>query len=201
MGAKASVVPVMAAEISPSHMRGSLVMNWQLFDACGIFLGFSANLIAWRVGETAWRWQMASSAIPAIILVARIYSCPESPRFLMKHDKNYRNAYRTLILFRGHALLAAKELLYVHYQMNVELSRYSQADSTKCSGSRPMNGEMTPAAATGTRPVANSDWHSKKVSSSLSYLQKLVQLFRVRRIRQALISAVVCMIAQQLCGV
>lgn len=69
MGAKASVVPVYAAEVSPAHIRGSLVMNWQLFDAFGIFLGFTANLIASRVGYTAWRWQIASSAIPTLVLL------------------------------------------------------------------------------------------------------------------------------------
>lgn len=28
MGGKAAVVPVFLAEIAPSHMRGSIVMNW-----------------------------------------------------------------------------------------------------------------------------------------------------------------------------
>ena len=32
LGAKASVTPIFGAEVSPSHLRGMLVMNWQLFD-------------------------------------------------------------------------------------------------------------------------------------------------------------------------
>jgi len=32
------LVPVYAAEVSPAHIRGSLVMNWQLFVAFGIFM-------------------------------------------------------------------------------------------------------------------------------------------------------------------
>jgi MFS family permease len=31
MGAKASVTPIYGAEVSPTHLRGRLVMNWQLF--------------------------------------------------------------------------------------------------------------------------------------------------------------------------
>lgn len=56
MGMKAAVVPVFAAEIAPAQFRGTIVMNWQLFDAFGIFLGFTANLIAAPVGPSAWRW-------------------------------------------------------------------------------------------------------------------------------------------------
>jgi len=83
MGCKASVVPVFAAEVAPSHIRGSLVMNWQLFDAFGIFLGFTANLAVSHISHTAWRWQIASSVLPTIVLLSLIYVGPESPRFLM----------------------------------------------------------------------------------------------------------------------
>ncbi|KAL8776882.1 MAG: hypothetical protein Q9194_002886 [Teloschistes cf. exilis] len=38
MGAKASTIPVLAAENSPASIRGSLVMGWQLWVAFGIFL-------------------------------------------------------------------------------------------------------------------------------------------------------------------
>ena len=70
MGCKASVVAVFAAEVAPARIRGSLVMNWQLFDAfgephvvfrdrrvlmdcAGIFLGFSANLMVAPLGKYA----------------------------------------------------------------------------------------------------------------------------------------------------
>ena len=83
MGCKASVVAVFAAEVAPAHVRGALVMNWQVLDAFGIFLGFTANLILAAVGDTAWRWQTASSVLPTVVLLSLIYVCPESPRFLM----------------------------------------------------------------------------------------------------------------------
>jgi MFS family permease len=41
MGAKASTVPMYAAELSPANIRGALVMGWQLWTAFGIFLGFA----------------------------------------------------------------------------------------------------------------------------------------------------------------
>lgn len=38
MGAKASTIPVLAAENAPASIRGSLVMGWQLWVSFGIFL-------------------------------------------------------------------------------------------------------------------------------------------------------------------
>lgn len=38
MGAKASTVPIYAAENSPAIIRGTLVMTWQMWTAFGIFL-------------------------------------------------------------------------------------------------------------------------------------------------------------------
>ena len=38
MGAKATTVPIFAAENSPATIRGALVMTWQLWVAFGIFL-------------------------------------------------------------------------------------------------------------------------------------------------------------------
>jgi hypothetical protein len=43
LGAKASVTPLFCAEVSPSNLRGTLVINWQIFDAAGIFLGKCAQ--------------------------------------------------------------------------------------------------------------------------------------------------------------
>lgn len=38
MGAKATTVPIFAAENSPASIRGALVMSWQMYVAFGIFL-------------------------------------------------------------------------------------------------------------------------------------------------------------------
>ena len=44
-------------------------MNWQLFDAFGIFLGFAANLIVSQTGDNRWRYEVASVVIPTLILL------------------------------------------------------------------------------------------------------------------------------------
>ena len=76
MGAKASTVPVYAAENTPASIRGGLVMSWQLWTAFGLFLGFCANLALFQVGKIAWRLQLGSAFLPAVPLVIGIYFCP-----------------------------------------------------------------------------------------------------------------------------
>ncbi|KAF2083724.1 galactose-proton symport [Saccharata proteae CBS 121410] len=119
MGAKASTVPIYAAENVPAAIRGGLVMSWQMWTAFGIFLGFCANLAVYNTGAISWRLQLGSAFIPAVPLVVGIYFCPESPRWLMKKG-NYAKAYRSLCRLRNTPLQAARDLYYVHAQLEIE---------------------------------------------------------------------------------
>ncbi|KAF8972920.1 hypothetical protein BDZ97DRAFT_1648848 [Flammula alnicola] len=119
MGAKASTVPVYAAENTPASIRGGLVMSWQMWTAFGIFLGFCANLALYQVGRIAWRLQLGSAFLPAVPLVVGIYFCPESPRWLMKKNR-YKEAYESFKRLRNSELQAARDLYYIHRQLMVE---------------------------------------------------------------------------------
>lgn len=199
MGTKASTVPIFAAEVAPAHIRGSLVMNWQLFDALGIFLGFTANLIVSGVGETAWRWQTASSVLPTIVLLTLIFVSSDSPRFLMKRGTStkYKDAYSTLLSLRGHPILAAKELLYTHYQMEVE-KRFISGKVTETDINHEESEIEESKGTTTSRTLSKARMRQVR---SINYWQKLSQLFTNKRIRRAMVAAVVVMVSQQLCGV
>ncbi|KEY66417.1 hypothetical protein S7711_06160 [Stachybotrys chartarum IBT 7711] len=119
MGTKASTVPIFAAENSPASIRGALVMSWQLWTAFGIFLGASANLVAVRIGHDAWRYQLGSAFIPAVPLAILIYFCPESPRWYIKKNR-YPDALKALLLLRNNPVQAARDLYYIHVQLEVE---------------------------------------------------------------------------------
>lgn len=66
LGAKAATVPIYAAEMAPTRIRGALTMGWQLWTCLGIFLGFAANCVVKDVGRIAWRLQIGSAFIPAV---------------------------------------------------------------------------------------------------------------------------------------
>ena len=116
MGAKASVVPIYAAENVPAVIRGGLVMSWQMWTAFGIFLGFSANLAVADTGDLSWRLQLGSAFIPAVPLVIGVYFCPESPRWYIKKNR-YNDAFKSLLRLRNTPLQAARDLYYVHAQL------------------------------------------------------------------------------------
>jgi sugar porter (SP) family MFS transporter len=121
MGAKASTVPVFAAENTPASIRGGLVMSWQMWTAFGIFLGCTANLILYQVGSIAWRLQLGSAFLPAVPLVCLIYFCPESPRWYIKKGR-YQEAYKSMKRLRNSELQAARDLYYVHRQLQEEFA-------------------------------------------------------------------------------
>ncbi|PTB80748.1 hypothetical protein M440DRAFT_1325098 [Trichoderma longibrachiatum ATCC 18648] len=119
MGAKASTVPIFAAENSPAPIRGALVMSWQLWNAFGIFLGTCANLAVRGIGGEAWRYQLGSAFIPAVPLVILVYFCPESPRWYIKKNR-YRDAMRSLLRLRNNPVQAGRDIYYIHVQLEVE---------------------------------------------------------------------------------
>ena len=94
-------------------------MSWQLWTAFGIFLGTCANLAANRVGHGAWRYQLGSAFIPAVPLAALIFFCPESPRWYIKKNR-YRDALKSLLRLRNTPIQAARDLYYIHVQLEVE---------------------------------------------------------------------------------
>ncbi|OZJ06513.1 hypothetical protein BZG36_00479 [Bifiguratus adelaidae] len=119
MGCKGSTVPIFAAESAPAAIRGALVMSWQMWTAFGIFLGTCANLAVANTGAISWRLQLGSAFIPAVPLLSLIYFCPESPRWYIKKNR-YEKAYESLLRLRKHPLQAARDLYYIHCQLQIE---------------------------------------------------------------------------------
>ncbi|KAJ6178291.1 hypothetical protein N7519_008752 [Penicillium mononematosum] len=115
IGSKASIAPIFAAEAAPGRHRGKVLMMWQLFDALGIFLGFLCALIV----MDSWRVLLATAIIPAIVLLFLVFMCPESPRFLIQRNR-YPEAYKSLLELRGTPIQAARDLYYIHAQLQTE---------------------------------------------------------------------------------
>lgn len=127
IGPKSATVPIYAAETAPPAIRGALVMQWQMWTAFGIMLGYVADLIFYQVSDTAgivglnWRLMMASALLPAVVVCCFVFACPESPRWYMS-QKQYHRAYQSMCSLRHHKIQAARDLYYMHTLLEAETS-------------------------------------------------------------------------------
>ncbi len=79
----ANIVPIYLSEIAPSPMRGRLVVTSQLMTVGG---GFSSYLICYLLKDE-WRFMFGVGVVPAALQVAGMLFMPESPRWLLKYNK------------------------------------------------------------------------------------------------------------------
>ncbi len=98
IGAKSSTIPVYTAECAPASIRGALVMQWQVWTAFGIMLG---NIMGVAFGPLPdsinWRFMLGSTFVLPTIVMAQVYFCPESPRWVsakiqMDHPRIQRHS-------------------------------------------------------------------------------------------------------------
>ncbi|MCL6691196.1 MFS transporter [Pseudomonas sp. R3.Fl] len=83
LGGDFSVGHAMLAEFSPKKHRGVLLGSFSVIWTFGYVAATFVGTAMLGLGDDAWRWMLASSAIPAaMILIARI-GTPESPRWLV----------------------------------------------------------------------------------------------------------------------
>lgn len=126
IGIKSATVPAYAAECTPKHIRGALVMLWQFFTAFGIMLGYVACLAFYHVPDTIvhglnWRLMLGSASIPAFIVLFQIPFVPESPRWLMGKDR-HKDAFEALAHLRRDRIAAARDAFYQHVLLQEEAS-------------------------------------------------------------------------------
>jgi len=124
VGAKSSTTPVYAAESAPKTIRGALTMMWQMWTAFGIMLGFIVSVAFQNVtiigGPTSpWRWMLASTSIPPMIVCVQVYFCPESPRWYMEKGK-FDRAFNSLCRLRKHKMQAARDMYYAFKLLEIE---------------------------------------------------------------------------------
>lgn len=159
-----------------------MLVSWQTFTALGIFLGSAANLIVHK----DWRWQTASGFIPAVVLLTLTFVCSESPRWLIKQGK-YRKAYEVLLRLRENDLLAARDLYYIHAQIQVETSLFSKRAEVEQ--------QLNDWSANVDRDMYQQEF------KHTSYPRRFIQLFTISRNRRAAVASFVVMAAQQMSGI
>ncbi|CAK7198914.1 hypothetical protein SEUCBS139899_001582 [Sporothrix eucalyptigena] len=175
IGPKSATTPMFAAECAPPKLRGALVMQWQMWTAFGIMIGYVADLAFYFVPDHGielglnWRLMMGSAMIPAVLVVCLIHTCVESPRWYLTKDR-HADAYAAICRLRFEKVQAARDLFYMHTLLEAEREI--------------LHGKNKAAKADG-----------KKGHNFVK------ELFTVRRNRNAMIASEIVMFMQQFCGV
>ncbi|MER5171228.1 sugar porter family MFS transporter [Thioclava sp. GXIMD2076] len=90
VGGSSVTVPTYLAEVAPSGQRGRLVTRNELMLVSGQLLAFAFNAafsVKWGDNPEIWRWMLSVAMIPAIALFIGMFFVPESPRWLVAHNK------------------------------------------------------------------------------------------------------------------
>ncbi|KAG0653457.1 hexose transporter hxt1, partial [Monosporozyma unispora] len=88
VGGIAVLSPMLIAEISPKHLRGTLVACFQLMITLGIFLGYCTNYGTKNYSNSVqWRVPLGLCFAWALFMIGGMTFVPESPRFLCEVGK------------------------------------------------------------------------------------------------------------------
>jgi MFS transporter, SP family, arabinose:H+ symporter len=124
IGSASLLSPLYIAEISPARIRGALVSVNQMAIVTGILLAYFVNWIFAGAGPSNWRWMFATGALPAVIFFLLLLRVPESPRWLVKKD---RDTEALAILIRvGSVEAAAVEIRNIKETVSLEKGSLSE---------------------------------------------------------------------------
>jgi MFS transporter, SP family, arabinose:H+ symporter len=88
VGISTVAAPMFISEIAPPAMRGRLTGMFQFNIVFGILVAYLSNSLLGGIGENAWRWMLGVEALPALLFTTFCFGLPESPRWLIVHNKN-----------------------------------------------------------------------------------------------------------------
>jgi len=134
IGLASNVSPTYISEISPPHWRGRLVSLNQLALVVGILL---AQIVDWRIAviggasnsagalawsswpvQYGWRWMFTAVAFPAAVFLVTSLLVPESPRWLIAHNRV--DAARKVLTRLADGAYAASEVAAVRASIESE---------------------------------------------------------------------------------
>ena len=168
---------VYESEFSPARLRGRILTSWQTGTALGIALSGTMPLIV----PKSWRFQISSSFIPALALLLLVYVGSESPRWLIKKSR-FAEAYKVLLRLRGTPVLAARDLILIRAQLNVEIVLFMpETDDTIDLGNK--------------LPHLTREEYQKEINL-MGYGRRIIQLFTIPRVRRATLASFIVMSAQ-----
>ncbi|MFC0548409.1 MFS transporter [Kutzneria chonburiensis] len=87
IGADFAIAGTIASEFAPQRSRGPLLVVMVTMWSVGAAVAYVVGWAMLSAGPEAWRWMLASSAIPAALILFLRMGTPESPRWLLSKGR------------------------------------------------------------------------------------------------------------------
>lgn len=87
IGADYAIGAALLSEFLPSKQRGSLLACLNAVWTVGFVAAYITGYFMQGLGPEAWRWMLASSAVPATLVLLMRLGTPESPRWLLSKGR------------------------------------------------------------------------------------------------------------------
>ncbi|RCI11556.1 hypothetical protein L249_7568 [Ophiocordyceps polyrhachis-furcata BCC 54312] len=204
MGIKAVSTPILASETAVGFWRGSAILAWQLWVAFGIMAGFAFNIIFSNARHERIILALIQGAplVPSLaLLVLTLGFCPESPRYHLMKGPNYsvQKAFEALKQVRNTEVCVPVNPLQ-------PTPSQTAPHAFRCRQLQALRDLYMVYKALEQERVGVLSWDPHLSTSPgffwviRDFLAQYWQLFRRRRLYNALLSACTVNLAQQLCG-
>uniref|UniRef100_A0A1B6C3D1 Major facilitator superfamily (MFS) profile domain-containing protein n=1 Tax=Clastoptera arizonana TaxID=38151 RepID=A0A1B6C3D1_9HEMI len=100
-GLNTGLAPMYLAEISPTHLRGAVGTVYQLVLTISILIAQILSLNSVMGTAELWPILLAATVVPAIMMLATLPLCPESPKYILFGQGKELEAQRSLSWLRG----------------------------------------------------------------------------------------------------
>ncbi|KAI1489813.1 general substrate transporter [Biscogniauxia mediterranea] len=88
-GMNSSTAPVYQGECSPARIRGALLTLQGTVTILGVVIAYWADYgTSFYASSFQWRFPLAFQAVFAVLLVLQVVGLPETPRWLVAHDRH-----------------------------------------------------------------------------------------------------------------
>ncbi|QNK47457.1 MFS transporter [Brevibacterium sp. PAMC23299] len=108
VGADYPIAGALMTEFSPTKNRGSLLGGLNGLWYIGYVSSFLVGYLMLSIGDDSWRWMLASSAIPVIIMLISRLNMPESPRWLASKGREKEAKAIVQKIFGENVILSAE---------------------------------------------------------------------------------------------
>ncbi|WP_079474078.1 sugar porter family MFS transporter [Marinococcus halophilus] len=130
VGLASAIAPVYISEMSPQHIRGRLVVLYNMSVVVGQTVVYIVNWlitldqpVSW-INETGWRYMFASELFPAALFFFLLFFIPETPRYLaIKHQES--KAFNVLEKLHGSKQTADEILGSIKYTLRVQSEKFN----------------------------------------------------------------------------